>query len=76
MSDFSRKFTLEYFRVILKLLSPARQTEDTCIQCNSGRMNLKSACSTLTLNYRESDILYQQCMLHTLELLSCFEYQF
>ena len=28
------------------------------------------------MNYCESDILYQQSMLHTLELLSCFEYQF
>ena len=28
------------------------------------------------MNYCESDILFQQCMLHTLELLSCFEYKF
>ena len=28
------------------------------------------------MNYCELDILYQQSMLHTLELLSCLEYQF
>ena len=28
------------------------------------------------MNYNESVILYQQSMLLTLELLSCFEYQF
>ena len=28
------------------------------------------------MNYCESDISYQQSMLHALEMLSCFEYQF
>ena len=65
---FYRKFTLKCFRVILKLFSSERLTEDYCIQCNSGRMHLKSVCFTLTyMNYCESDISYQQSMLHTLD---------
>ena len=32
-------------------------------------------CFTLTyMNYCESDVLYQQSMLHTLKLLSCLKY--
>ena len=38
-------------------------------------MHLKMFFTLTYMSYCESDILYQESMLHTLELLSCFEYQ-